>query len=79
MVVLTSTPAIVENVVVLVVNEATIVEYVVISALTLKLIPGPVVAVIIRWEYSRKIGENKSGANATLDSRFCGKSANVIC
>ena len=33
---------------------------------------GPNCAVIIRWEYSRKTGENKSGENATLDSRFCG-------
>ena len=33
---------------------------------------GPVVAVIIRCEYSRKTGENKSGENATADSRFCG-------
>ena len=33
---------------------------------------GPNCAVIIRCEYSRTIGENKSGENATADSRFCG-------
>ena len=31
-----------------------------------------VVVDIILCEYSRKTGENKSGENATLDSRFCG-------
>ena len=38
---------------------------------------GPNCAVIIRCEYSRTIGENKSGENTTLDSPLC-RGGNII-
>ena len=70
-IVITSTKCGVVIVVVVVIAEITDTIKVVKVGIRKTCICGPVVAVIILCEYSRTIGENKSGENATLDSRFC--------